>query len=92
MAKINQTRECLSCGGIFDTVLRDGTDYYHSCPQFKVVGDPAVKQPIANRRDENIVEGPEVEDATTKTTRITTTVKSAGSGTKAGVRPAPIPE
>jgi len=58
--------QCNSCGGVYRTLLDDGTLYFHACPTTRVVTpskhDPAtgdlleaaVIEPTLNRRDENV--------------------------------------
>lgn len=88
MAKTNDVRECLSCGGVFDTVLSDGTEYFHACPPYKRLDGAGNPVAIAKPRDENPKETGRQIDTVAGTDKAVVSVKAAGGGTKAGVRPA----
>jgi len=75
--------QCNTCQGIYRTVQDDGLAYYHACPIDRVV-TPAtfddqgkqtaaeVREPLPNRRDENVV----VTERATGATKI----KAEGAG------------
>lgn len=93
MARVKQTLECNACGAIYDDLMPDGSEYYHACPDYKVVGPIGVKTPIANRRNENIVVVGRDVDFVRGIDRAVVQIKSAGAGVKPGVRiPIPVVE
>ena len=56
-------KRCKTCGGEYETVLKDGTDYYHACAPIETAEGKIMERPDA--RDENIgkkKEGKGVED------------------------------
>ena len=63
--------QCNACKGVYRTVLADGTEYYHACPQNRVItpavvdktnGEittPEVIGKVEKGRDENVVVDPD---------------------------------
>ena len=45
--------QCVTCSGVYDTVFRDGTRYFHACPPILNRTTGAVTE-RPDKRDENI--------------------------------------
>ena len=88
MARSKTTVRCISCGGIYDTVTDDGSEYYHVCPPDGAVQPVTGNRPaIVNPRDERrIAVGFSLSEDKMRETPVTQ-LKRGGQGTAPAVRP-----
>jgi hypothetical protein len=86
-------RKCNACGGVYEPVQRDGTEYYHVCPPLYefvnentgevIPRDVAVKLDNGEHVDTRVVPRPNARDENVvpgRTPKDKATIKAAGAG------------